>query len=410
MRIRHALFMSVAMVVSVVYIGALPAVAMAQAGPAEADIPGLMVQLGSQDQVEAARAVTSLAGLGPKAVPYLLDALKNGVNVDGVLGVLWEVRDERAIRPVAEYINSGYQDRAKGVLRAYGNMAVPVLAGLLKDPSYRDAAIDVLKDIVPSEESLKSVRPLLGGVAAERGGAALVLGWWKDKGYAGMVEGLLKDADPDVRRYALDGYGMMYSDSPERFNQSILMDILKNDPFPDIRQRAVLLLGQHPTENIVGTIIEVMKKEKDKMVLHAVLHTAGVTKDPRVALPLLEALEKQDDQRLKAVAIWSLGNVKSEEAVPYILDTLKQKVELDELLDTSFDALANIGKPVDVRPYLKYLAIDDRHGSTKRLLNLIKAYALPGDDETIKALEHYKATSVNEDLAEEAGMILEKIK
>jgi HEAT repeat protein len=309
-------------------------------------------------------------------------------------------------------------DAAIAALGGYGDLAVPELSTLLKDERTKDRAKDILKDIDPGNESRSLLRAMLDSDdAKERGGAAYVLGYWRDSGSVTKIEKLVFDRDVSVREDALDGYGALYSETPEKYDLDMVAKVIntRDNEFAT-RKKAISMLRRIPGMRTSEVLLELIKNTKENRILTRLLFAVGRSSDDSMVVPILDILNGNTDPDVKGAAMSALGMLKAEEAVPYIADAIaKGNIVNDSMRYEGFQALTAIGKCVDCRPFLKYLGNDyesgcnDCDGFNDKLLDLIEMCARPGDKDIVNALETYKAKG-DRRLAPRAEQILEKLK
>lgn len=385
--------------------------------PTDNDIPELVRILVKGGGTEASFAQDMLIQFGSKAVPAVVGALAKD-NIDAyyrVLYVLWNIKDERSVAPIAKFINDPSWDvanAARGALRAVGDVSVPVVAGLLKEPDYHDAAVDVLVSITPSDKSLDTVRALIASNnALDRAGAAYLLGRWHDKKSGTAIAGLFGDKEPVVREAAIEGYHQLYLDDPSGYDASALGGLL-GDPSPKVRVAAANTIAKVPGGAATEPLLERLKVETDLTVLPDVVSRLGETGDPRAVFPIMKIVQRKDvDQKLLVNAIYALGALKAEEAIPYYNQILNDKSgEAVPVQKEIFRSITTIGKKVDMDPYLKYMTYGDNHvTSTPELLKMIDELGRPGDREVISALKKFRDGLTVEQDRRYVNRILDKL-
>jgi len=366
------------------------------AGPAKAsDIPALIGFL-KKGGVEARYAKDILADMGEDAEPALIEALKEGAGFNDILDTLGRIGDEKSVRAIAQYINDPSWDRAnaaRGTLRRVGNRAVPVVVEMMGDKDYNEAVIAVLISIKPDDDSIRYLRTKLDSPnPLERGGAARILGLWNDKDSGAAIKKLLGDSEQSVRESAIIGYIDLYKDEPSGYDKDLLISLLK-DPSIEVRREVIYNLSLLPGGTPVEPLIDMLKTATDKDEVSDIVVKLGESGDQRAVFPLIEYLQRKDlGVFVLTHVIYALGAIKSEEAIPYFNDILKSDMgdNLDVQRET-FIALKNIGKPLDLRPYLKYLKYGDKHSvSTPQLLEMFEEVGKPGDSEVLDALEKFR--------------------
>jgi len=379
------------------------------------DIPQLVELLNRRGAVEATRAKDLLVSFGPESVPALIGALKKGPAFENVMYALGQIRDPRAIKPIAVFINDedwSIANDARGTLKSFGDAASGELIGLLSDPAYYTAAIDVLKDIKPSKDTLESISKLANSTnAGERAAAAYLLGKWQDTESLNVVTGLMKDSDPVVRRYAMQGYRMMFINDRENMDTPLLVGML-DDPDDQVRESAVLMLGDKKGSDIVEPLLKVIDTDKSRKVRETAIASLENKAGEKVILPLIGVLDDKDATPGElSSAIYILGMLKAREAVPHIVDLFREgHVEDGGLQQDSFDALRKIGEPVDLSLFMPYLKKGDpHHVGTDQLLALLDAQAKPGDEKVVEGLKKFIASGPSKAWEARASAILQRI-
>jgi len=381
---------------------------------AHSDIPELVKYLKRAGSRESDLSKDILIEFGEDSVPELLKALSPGEGFQEVVTVLRSIRDERAIEPLSAYINSddwSIANPSRGALRSYGNAAVPVLAGLLKKPDYSGAAVDVLKDIEPSEESLKTVRQMLhSGDPGEKSAAAVVLGHWRDEVSAKDIAGLFGDTDAKVRAAALEGYRLLYRDDEQSYDLAAVLPFLEDED-ATVRRNASYIFRSKPDVSYIKPLLDRLNVEKDIVVSKNLITAIGDTGSGNVVFPLIEYMEAATDSSLVTNVLYSLGELKAKEAVPFIVEMLTGEKEAEApVAQEAFMALEKIGEPVDLKPFLKYLKHGDPHyTATGELMGLIEAQAKPGDEKIIEALKDFRAGEDNPYAVRSIDALLEKL-
>jgi hypothetical protein len=176
------------------------------------------------------------------------------------------------------------------------------------------------------------------------------------------------------------------------------------------------LIGTIPGKKTPSTLLELIKSTKENRILSRLLFTVGRCPDESMVVPIMEILYENKDPDVKGAAMNALGELRAEAAVPYIVDAINKGERVnDSMKYEGFQALKLIGRPVDVRPFLKYLGnkyedgCDDCSGFNDELLELIDQNIKPKDKDIIAALEEYKAKG-DRRLAPRAEQILEKVR
>lgn len=386
--------------------------------PTDKDIPELVRILVKGGGTEASLVQDMLVQFGSKAVPAVIDALsKDDINAYyRVLYVLGHIKDERSVVPLSKFINDPsweVANAARGTLMAEGDVSVPVVAGLLKDPDFHAAALDVLVGIInPSEKSLDTVISLTASKnALDRAGAAYLLGLWHEKKSGAAIAGLFGDKEQVVREAAIEGYYQLFLDDPSGYDASALAGVL-GDPSPKVRAVAANTIARVPGGAATEPLLGRLKVETDLTVLPDVVSRLGETGDQRAVFHIMKIVQQKDvDQKLLISAIYALGTLKAEEAIPYYNQILNDKSgDAVRVQKEVFRSITTIGKKVDMEPYLKYMTYGDNHDtSTPELLHMIDELGRPGDREVISALKKFREGLTAESDIRYVNRLLDKL-
>lgn len=361
----------------------------------ESDIPSL-VQFVKEGSYEADQAKEILIRFGPKAVPALLDALKDGKGVEGVFSVLIHVVDERALEVATTYVSDPspvIREYTAVMLVKIGPPAVPAMLDLLGKKETNETAVNMLVNVQHSPKSLELVRAECKSPnPLSRAGAAYLLGLYRDTESEQAVMSLLDDPDPVVRAKAMEGYGNLFSDRPDRYDVDVLLQHL-DDTDPSVRFRAVEILGRVDDDRAVRRLMGMLDTEKDHRALGMAVEVLGSKDVQSAVFPILKLLDHEDtDYRFQTTVIYVLGQLKAKEAVPYLVEPFKSGKPVNLLIQKdTFKALVKIGEPVELGMFLKYIQPGDPHkNSTNHVLALIDAFAKPGDKGVVDALKAYR--------------------
>jgi HEAT repeat protein len=288
-------------------------------------IPSLVAALKNKEGAVRAASAEILGKMGSAAkdaVPDLIEALNDedqsvGEKVKAALG---EIKDPRAIEPLIATFKRNERptagDAAEESLVKIGPDAIPALILALQDDAsrVRESSARVLgrmspaaKDAVPG--LIKALDDKDEGVRHE---AQVALGEIKDPR---AIEPLFS---PCYRTESLDQTARAALGKIGLEAIPFLTEKLK-DPRPNLRQCAASALGEiGPTAR--GSA--------------AVPSLIALLNDPKV----------RDDEKflgLRDQAIWALGKIKDEEAIPTLMEMLKKKAPANSVIV----ALGNIGPP-----------------------------------------------------------------
>ncbi|HLB25514.1 MAG TPA: hypothetical protein VJM83_04225 [Nitrospirota bacterium] len=382
-----------------------------------ADTPDLIDYQG-EEGTRANVAAATIEGFGADALPYLVEALDAGKNQYRVMVILSGIKDKRAVDAMIRQFrdpSSPVQGFAATFLKGYGDFAARDILALLKSPADVPLVAEMLADASPSRDTLERVRGMLDSKSApERECAALLAGAWKDTASAKSLERLLFDPDPRVRKAAISGYKGLYQNAPEGLDQGLIIKLLREEKDEKNKHEALVLARNLPvaSEELSVVLGDIIKNEKSPLILQGAISTAGVVKARGLVLTLIEVLETQKDLVATENAIFSLGELKAEEAVPYIVKYFTGlEKPTTHMQRQTYLTLVEIGKPVELKPFLPYLFSSYAiHESLDALLSLIEMSAAQGDKEVISALEKFDAQNKSEMLAERVRQVLRKLK
>ena len=197
--------------------------AMTKFGEMASDyLPLLIERLEDPDDFVRARAVRAIAAVGGSQPPALR-ALSEAVNdrdpavFSEALGAMVELAAQGVLEPLAEALAEPRARAAAGEMLAYADPAV--LRRLLA--AAREARSEAQRELLPLlAETIRS----LGGVE----------GYRKD----------LASVEPAMRLAALEALSLLGTEEAAE----AVVEVLKNDPVAQVRQRAAIILGRMPGE------------------------------------------------------------------------------------------------------------------------------------------------------------------
>ncbi|PIS47990.1 MAG: hypothetical protein COT17_00585 [Elusimicrobia bacterium CG08_land_8_20_14_0_20_51_18] len=179
-------------------------------------------------------------------------------------------------------------------------------------------------------EQIKSQDPQIRRLGA----GALVAA--RDPKAAPHLENLLADGDEGVRIAAIDGLGVLRSES----SVEKLLKMLAEEKSALVRQSCVIALsymgGLKNPENLISAAM----KDPDLSVRYAAIRTLGSLKINQAEGELIKAL-KEDDPDLKRAVISSLGAIRSVKAVDQLKNYLTN--ENVNIRQEAIKALGSIG-------------------------------------------------------------------
>ena len=250
----------------------------------------------------------------------------------------------------------GVREASAESLRAIGSrVAVDALIDCLRSPnvSLRNLAIDLLGH--------------LGPVAAP------------------AVAHLVRDADPDVRKFAADILGVI---NDSAFLPSLLT--LLTDSNLNVRQAAVEALGRLGDRRAIGPLVSLLAEPNP--LWYAIASALGRIGDPTVVLTLLDRLAEADSVSFVGL-VETLGQLGDRDTMRRIVRQLEGQIASPDpdarfksaaLLRTLLRVANRLGEPVPIVPdqTVRWLLEDLlAEGDSEVILWAIEAYApqIPGE-------------------------------
>ncbi len=227
--------------------------------------------------------------------------------------------DERAVYPLIKALrdeNYGVQDAAiRSLMEIKGESTAYMLLPLLRENAFlRNTAIMIIKEI--GREAVPLLAPLL------------------------------RDRDDDIRKFALDLIqDIRHCDYPEQ-----LVDLLKNDPNPNVRAAAAKALG--------------------------------ALKYRPAGPQLMKALK--DEEWVCFSAIEALTDLGDEDCLSSIADLLNSPSEAVRF--AALEALGKIGSPLSVRPIVEHISKTggyEKNAAIKSLVRIGDIPPLPGMSDSL---------------------------
>lgn len=224
--------------------------------------------------------------------------------------------DERAVYPLIKALrdeSTAVQEAATQSLIALGN------------------SLDEQKFLVnPGELVTYMVLPLLREEAAYLRNTALLI--IKEVGHHAphLLYGLLKDKDPDIRKFSLDLIGEIKTG----FDASVIVPLLK-DPNGNVRAAAAKTLGELGYKEAIPQLIDALKDEE--WVAFYVLQSLAALQAKEAVDAIGELLLTTESDLLKSEAIETLGKIGGEDVVEPLLKYLSvarkdEKIEIVKAL------------------------------------------------------------------------------
>ena len=131
----------------------------------------------------------------------------------------------------------------------------------------------------------------------------------------------LSSSDVEERRDALMRLGAMRRAEASRVAQSAL-----NDPAPIVRATAVGSVGSLPSEEAAGALLPLLS-DLDEFVRQQTAYALGYTRSRRAVAPLLERLNVDKMDSVRAAAVVALGQIEDEAAVVPLVEVLSARAD-----------------------------------------------------------------------------------
>lgn len=139
----------------------------------------------------------------------------------------------------------------------------------------------------------------------------------------------------------------------------ILLDLVRNDPDPEVREQAVFWLSQVPTEEAVTALDSIVRTSKDPEVVEKALFALSQQESPRAVAALRAVAERADaDPDAREKAIFWLGQRGGTDGVAY-LRQLYPRLQDPELREKVLATVAQARDP-QVLPFLVGVAKDPK--------------------------------------------------
>ncbi|MFW9930116.1 MAG: HEAT repeat domain-containing protein, partial [Candidatus Thorarchaeota archaeon] len=151
--------------------------------------------------------------------------------------------------------------------------------------------------------------------------------------------------DDDLRGFAFDQFEELLTrvDYNIDVQQAIFENILHNiekDPDPDIRfafAQAAYYLGQSSIPRL-----KVLLNDKDTEIVQAALDSLGLLKNPDETIIEIVKKFRDKDKNIRLAAVRALGNLESNEVIPYLIDILNDPDP--EVQDIASEAIHTVGE------------------------------------------------------------------
>jgi HEAT repeat protein len=257
-------------------------------------------------------------------------------------------RAGEAKRLIAQLSDPTKRNRAAQDLIQIGTDAAPILIDSLvtRDPNLRDVISQILVRIGPP-----AVSPLSKA---------------------------LTTAQPEIRARAVQILGVIKA----KGSVPVLLDALRSE-FYTVRVEAALALGQIRDAQSIPFLTNALK-DKEPEVRAAACIALGKFNDPRTFEAIGNILLDDPQIETRQAAAQALGETRRVEAIPYLMDALRDSYwwyERDQAVSHLLDAIAKMGNAV-VPSLIETL--NDKEGTVKKFAALLLA-RLP-DERAIEPL------------------------
>ena len=151
--------------------------------------------------------------------------------------------------------------------------------------------------------------------------AAIALGeWGNDRAVSPLIKALSSKND-DFRREiarALKEIGNKRAIEP-------LLDVVYNDPSPEVRAEAAYDLGYFELDSNEIDILLDSLTDDHYLVRQNIAFALGKSKRRRGVKPLLKILENEENYNVRELVVWALGEIKDKRAIEPLIKALDDK-------------------------------------------------------------------------------------
>ena len=143
-----------------------------------------------------------------------------------------------------------------------------------------------------------------------------------------------------LRRQAIT----LMAKSPDANTTDIIIDVLKNDPSPEVRRAALSWLGEVPSERGAAALDEILRSQnpRDEELHSSALNALASSRNPRAAQALRTVIERRDvSENLRRNAMTMLARTDSANAGQYFR-TLYPKLESRRLQEQALTQIARL--------------------------------------------------------------------
>ncbi|NHJ05961.1 MAG: HEAT repeat domain-containing protein [Candidatus Heimdallarchaeota archaeon] len=196
-------------------------------------------------------------------------------------------------------------------------------------------------------------------------------------GLKAILDSLQNDPSPNVRYAAANSLRWCKCEQ----KVSILLKVLKEDENENVRASAAWSLGiVIDREEVIPNLINIIKEEKDEIVLYNMVKTLGELRAAEAEPTLIEILKTKISQKVKLIIIETLGDIGSKEAVNILLEQYKNA--------TTYEIQNKIAKAI------KYLGDEAINEFEKIKAAQLKRKDFPDDDSNRKRINKYRVNEL----------------
>jgi len=141
-----------------------------------------------------------------------------------------------------------------------------------------------------------------------------------------------------LRRQAIT----LMAKNPDAASTDIIIDVLKNDPAPEVRRAAVSWLGEVPSERGAAALDEILRSPKDEDLQPSALRALASSRNPRAAQALRAVIERKDvSENLRREAMSTLARTDSAGTGAY-LRALYSRLESRRMKEQALTQIARL--------------------------------------------------------------------
>lgn len=326
----------------------------------------LLAEHESSQWAKDARALAIELGRGGFDTPEVRRSEDDDLKIIALQGLL-DTNPQRALVICTDLVKPG--SKASPALREGALM----LVGQSEDPK----AIDLLLDVAKNGETVGMRRSAVVGLSQK-------LDSHDDKPADARVLAALRDmaqnsTDVEVARMAL--FSLAHDESPA--GRSFIEQLATSAKNQDMRQHAILALGEYDDDAAVESLIRIYDANVDTEVARFVVIALSNSSRPKAADKLMQIFRTAKDEDLRRMAIIHLADDKPDKAVEALSSAYASESSIEVKLGI-IDALAQIDDPRAKRKLIEIARTEKVHELKKRAVFWI---AESDDPEAAKYLE-----------------------